>query len=88
LVDELELVVKRQSVIINFVPNGIDPHLSEELTRLSIEPVTIIPLDEEVYQYDLNLKSLLDLPDTSKAVMAVSDLMTGLLKEGNLVTKK
>jgi len=88
LVDELELVVKRQSVIINFVPNGIDPHLSEELTRLSIEPVTIIPLDEEVYQYDLNLKSLLDLPDTSKAVMAVSDLMTGLLKEGNLGTKK
>ncbi len=88
LVDELELVVKRQSVIINFVPNGIDPHLSEELTRLSIEPVTIIPLDEEVYQYDLNLKSLLDLPDTSKAVMAVSDLITGLLKEGNLVTKK
>ena len=88
LVSELELVVKRQSVIINFVPNGIDPHLSEELTRLSIEPVTVIPLDEEVYQYDLNLKSLLDLPDTSKAVMAVNDLMTGLLKEGNLVTKK
>jgi len=88
LIDELELVVKRQSVIINFVPNGIDPHLSEELTRLSIEPTAIIPLDEEVYQYDLNLKSLLDLPDTSKAVMAVSDLMTGLLKEGNLGTKK
>jgi len=79
LVAELELVVKRQSVIINFVPNEIDRHLSEELARLGIEPTATIPLDEEVYQYDLNLKPLLDLPDTSKAVMAVNDLMAGLL---------
>ena len=88
LVDELKLVVKRQSVVINFVPNGIDRHLSEELARLGIEPTATIPLDEEVYQYDLNLKPLLDLPDTSKAVTAVNDLMSRLLKEGNLVTKK
>lgn len=88
LVDELKLVVKRQSVIINFVPNGIDRHLSEELARLGIESTATIPLDEEVYQYDLNLKPLLDLPDTSKAVMAVNDLMARLLKEGNLASKK
>jgi len=88
LVSELKLVVKRQSVIINFVPNEIDPLLSEELARLSMEPATTIPLDEEVYQYDLKLKPLLDLPDTSKAVVAVNDLMGRLLKESNLVAKK
>ena len=88
LVSELKLVVKRQSVIINFVPNEIDPLLSEELARLSMEPTTTIPLDEEVYQYDLKLKPLLDLPDTSKAVVAVNDLMGRLLKESNLVAKK
>jgi len=88
LVDELKLVVKRQSVIINFVPSRIDPLISEELARLGIKPTATIPLDEEVYQYDLNLKPLLDLPDTSKAVRAVNDLMTGLLKESKLVTKK
>jgi len=88
LVSELKLVVKRQSVIINFVPNEIDPLLGEELARLSMEPATTIPLDEEVYQYDLKLKPLLDLPDTSKAVVAVNDLMGRLLKESNLVAKK
>ena len=81
LVDELKLVVKRQSVVINLVPNGLDPAVVEELKKLGIEPATTIPLDEEVNQYDLKLKPLLDLPDTSKAVRAVNDLMAKLLGE-------
>jgi len=79
VVSELKLVIKRQSVIINFVPNQLDPLISEELARLGIDPIATIPLDEEVYEYDLKLKPLLDLPDTSKAVTAVSDLMAKLL---------
>jgi len=79
LVSELKLVVKRQSVIINFVPNQLDRFITEELARLGIDSIATIPLDEEVYEYDLKLKPLLDLPDTSKAVTAVSDLMAKLL---------
>jgi len=80
LVSELKLVVKRQLVIINFVPTKLDPLVTEELKRLGVDPIATIPLDEEVYEYDLKLKSLLDLPDTSKAVRAVNDLMTKLFK--------
>ncbi len=79
LVSELKLVVKRQSVIINFVPNQLTPIITEELDRLGIDPIATIPLDEEVYEYDLKLKPLLDLPDTSKAVRAVSDFMAKLI---------
>jgi CO dehydrogenase maturation factor len=79
LVSELKLVVKRQWVLINFVPAELDPLVTEELARLGIDPVITIPLDNEVYEYDLKLKPLLDLPDTSKAVMAVSDLMAKLI---------
>ncbi len=79
LVSELKLMVKRQSVIINFVPNQLDPLISEELARLGIDPIATIPLDEEVYDYDLKLKPLLDLPDTSKAVTAVNELMAKIL---------
>ena len=88
LVTELKLVVKRQSVIVNFAPAKLAPLVSQELVRLGIDPIATIPLDEEVCEYDLKLKPLLDLPDTSKAVMAVNDLMARLLKESNLVTKK
>jgi len=79
LVTELKLVVKRQSVIINFAPTKLDPLVSEELARLGIDPIATIPLDGEVYEYDLKLKPLLDLPDTSKAVRAVNELMAKLL---------
>ena len=68
LVSELKLTVKRQSVIINLVPAELDPLVIAELDKLGISPTAIIPFDEEVYQYDLKLKPLLELPDTAKAV--------------------
>jgi CO dehydrogenase maturation factor len=79
LVAELKLEVKRQSVLINLVPDGLDPVVANEMSRLGIEAAAIIPLDDEVYQYDIQLKPLLDLPDSSKAVKAVDNLMTNLL---------
>jgi len=81
LISELKLVVKRQSVIINFAPTTLDPLITKELDRLGIEPVATIPLDEKVRDYDLKLKPLLDLPDTAKAVRAVDDLMAKLLNK-------
>ena len=81
LISELKLVVKRQSVIINFAPIKLDSLVIEELDRLGINPIATIPLDEEVYEYDLRLKPLLDLPDTSKAARAVSDMMAKLLNK-------
>jgi CO dehydrogenase maturation factor len=79
LVDELKLEVKRQSGLINRVPDGIDPVVAKEMSRLGIEPTATIPLDDEVYQYDIELKPLLDLPDSSRAVQAVNNLMARLL---------
>jgi len=46
-----------------------------------MEPEATIPLDEDVYQYDLEQKPLLDLPDTSKAVTAVSSLLANILNK-------
>jgi len=80
LAADLKLVIKKQIVIIDSVPATLDPLVTEELDRLGIDLIATIPLDEEVYEYDLKLKSLLDLPDTSKAVKAVNDLMANLLK--------
>ncbi len=85
LVSELKLVVERQSVIINFAPTKLAPLVTEELARLELEPAALIPEDEEIYKSDLELKPLLDLPDTSKAVRAVNELMAELLnRNGSL----
>ena len=88
LVAELKLAVKRESVIINQVPGQIDPLLSEEMERLGIVPIAIIPLDEDLKRYDLEQKPLFSLPDTSRAVTAVNDLMDKLLKPENVEIKR
>ena len=81
LVDELKLVVKRQSVIINMVAGGLDPTVSAELARLGMEASLIVPRDENVRRYDLDLKPLPELPDDSPAVQAVAGLMEKLLTD-------
>ncbi len=83
LVSELRLAVKRELVIINFAPTELAPMVKEELTRLGIESPVVIPRDEQVYQYDLEARSLLDLPDDSEAVMAVNDLMAEVLAKSD-----
>lgn len=80
LVSELKLAVKRESVIINRIPDGIDPLLQQEMDRLGIVPTATIPVDEELQRCDLEQNSLFNLPDTSQAVAAVSNLMDKLLQ--------
>lgn len=80
LIKELRLNVKRQSVLICQVPDGLDPLVSEELSRLNIKPSATIPQDELIYEYDLKLKPLTQLPDDSPAVKVVDSLMNTLLK--------
>ena len=80
LVTELKLVVKRQAVVINMVPGELALGVSQELARLDIEPAALIPEDEQIYRADLEMKSLLELNDTSGAVKAVDLLITDLIK--------
>jgi CO dehydrogenase maturation factor len=79
LVDELKLVVERQSLINNQLANGFDPLVAAEMKRLGIKATATIPRDETLVSYDIQMKPLLDLPDSSKAVQAVNNLMTKLL---------
>jgi CO dehydrogenase maturation factor len=79
LIEELKLDVRRHSVVINRVPGELDSHIRQELDRLGVEPIATIPLDDEVYKYDLEKRSLLDLPDTSSAAMAVEKMIDTIL---------
>lgn len=81
LVKELNLVVKRESLVINMVPGEIDPLLKQEMERLKIVPAVLVPVDEELRHYDLEQKPLIELPDTSNAVAALNSLLHQLLKK-------
>jgi CO dehydrogenase maturation factor len=79
LVTELKLRVKHQSTVINMVPGQMDASINNELERLELNPVVVVPLDENIYQYDLTSKSLLDLPEDSPAASAVSRFLSQAL---------
>jgi len=79
LIEELKLVVKKQCVVINAAPLELAPTVRDELNRLGVEPLAFIPEDKQVYQYDLEMKPLLGLPDTSEAVMAVNGMMSQIM---------
>jgi len=81
LVSSLKLTVKQMLPVISIAPDKLDPLVEEELDRQGIKLATIIPRDEEVFRYDLELRSMLELPDTSRAVQAVRDMMDQVLKQ-------
>jgi CO dehydrogenase maturation factor len=81
LVSELKLVVKKQVVIINFAPAELAPMVKEEITRLNLPTPYLIPRDEDIYQFDLEAKPLLELPDSCVAVNAINKLMAELIKK-------
>ena len=75
LVGELKLQVKKTVVIINMVPDKLDPLVADELKRLGLKADVIIPEDKNLYRHDLEQKPLMEMRDTSPAVQAVAGLM-------------
>lgn len=75
LVNELKLSFLKQLVVINLVPGKLDTLVNREMEQLGLKADAIIPEDDELYQYDLAQKPLLNMPDTSVAVKAVNALM-------------
>jgi CO dehydrogenase maturation factor len=85
LIKELKLVVKRESLILNLVPDKIDPLVSQEMDRLGMVPAAIVPVDEELRRFDLEQKPIFDLPDTSTAVRSINGLMERVIGVQNEV---
>jgi CO dehydrogenase maturation factor len=75
LVNELKLSFREQLVVINLVPDKLDPLIAHEMEQLGLKADALIPEDDELYQFDLEQKPLLNMPETSIAVQAVHTLM-------------
>ena len=70
LIHELDLHIKQEAVIINRIQGDPDPEILEVLKKQNLTLAGVIPVDEEVYRYDLEGKPTAQLPAESKAVRA------------------
>jgi CO dehydrogenase maturation factor len=70
LIHELDLHIAREALVINRVQGELDPDVIEEAKRQNLPLAGIIPVDEDVYQYDLEGKPTFQLPVDATSVQA------------------
>lgn len=81
LAAEVHIEFKKIYLIGNRFGPEMEPMLREEASKIGVEFAGIVPHDDEVLQYNLAGRSLLELPQKSPASIAVRDIMkrVGLL---------
>jgi CO dehydrogenase maturation factor len=70
LVRELDLHIAHEVLVINRVQGELDPQITEEAKNQRLELGGVIPVDEEIAQYDLQGRPTFHLPVSSKSVQA------------------
>ncbi len=78
LIDELSLEIDRRVLVINRVSGNENVKLKEMVKGVNFETVSSLPEDENIFQFDLEGKPVLDLPSDSKAVESVFELLDTL----------
>jgi CO dehydrogenase maturation factor len=74
LVTELKLPVFRLYLIVTKVTSDLAP-LEEEIRRTGLPFAGTIPYDEQIVNYDIYGKSLLDLPANAAALQAANTIL-------------
>lgn len=74
IVSGLQTKVFKTYLVVTKAMEGIDD-LMDEIRQTGLDLVGVIPYDPMVAEYDLKSKPLFDLPDESKAVQAVRDII-------------
>lgn len=75
LTEELKLDVNAQYLILNRAPVELDTSIREEIEKQGVDFLGVVPVDEKVFKYDIKGTPIMNLPDESTAVKAISDLM-------------
>jgi CO dehydrogenase maturation factor len=70
LIRELNLRILREVLIVNRAQGELPADVLEEIQKQKLELGGTIPVDEAIYQYDLDGKPTFQLPEGSKAVQA------------------
>ncbi|VAX28066.1 CO dehydrogenase accessory protein CooC (nickel insertion) [hydrothermal vent metagenome] len=78
LVDELKLDIERSVLIINRVTGEEGDTLRELADGLGLHCAGLVPQDGKIFEYDLQGRPLIELPDDSPALCSVFTILDGL----------
>ena len=80
LVNKLGLNIKKLYLIINRVENGVPPQVTEELEKLKLNLLGILPEDKNIIDYELRGIPMLNLEDNSLSVIKLNEVMANNLR--------
>jgi len=80
LVNKLGLNIKKLYLIINRVENGVPPQVTEELEKLKLNLLGILPEDKNIIDYELRGIPMLNLEDNSISVIKLNEVMAKNLR--------
>lgn len=80
LLDDLKLDVRQKGLIVNRAPDKLSQAFLDEVEQIGVPLLCTIPQDDNLLEFDMERRSMLELPDDSPAVLAVNDLMEKAIK--------
>ncbi len=75
MLEGLNLDVKELGIVVTRAPEKLSDAFLNEVEEIGVPIVGTIPDDPALLEFDMERKSLLDLPDSSSSVLAVEKLM-------------
>ncbi len=75
MLGDLKLDVKNKGLIVNRAPTTLSRTFLDEVEKIGVPIVCIIPDDKNLLEFDMERKSMLELPDDSPAVIAIDNMM-------------
>lgn len=74
---ELKLKINDVFVIVNKAPNGeLNEGIQTEIDKYDLNLLGVVPLDENIYQYDSDGIPLVDLPQDSVSKKAINEILS------------
>lgn len=79
LAEELDITFKKLYLILNRVNENNEEEIKKKVNEINVELIGTIYEDEDVASYDIEGKPLIDLPDDSNTVMAISKIIEKIM---------
>ncbi len=79
LVRELGLNIKKTYLLINRVPKELPPQITDEIERLNLNLLEVIPEDQQVVDCELRGIPMLNLEDSTPAVIKLNEAMAKVI---------
>jgi CO dehydrogenase maturation factor len=77
---DLKLDVREKGLIVNRAPDQLNQAFLDEVEQIGVPLLCTIPQDDNLLEFDMERRSMLELPDDSPAVLAVNDLVEKIIK--------